>query len=370
MLPRLALIAASALLAILALDGCTHDSEQDRQSVDAVVYTIGLSTDPYGNSSPHGFGVVTGLRRGSLEKVEVREPGLGAFGGAEWLSAGLILVPRPAPPVHRPLLYLYDGKLERQGSAPIPGGAAYAWSTHFGLFAYEPPIPCRRKQPSLFDCYRASGELFVARVDGSDKREVTAGHLMGWTADGRIGFFKSYQRAIPRAIDLRTGETGPVLPGWKVELPIWSPDGRFVSAITGAGVVIADANGRVVQRIRSRLVISMIAWAPVGRRLAFTTSGFPDPHQLFVVDRPSARPRLLYVAPGWHFDWITWSPDGRRILLDDENWFRLHDERRGRWLLLWTDRSGRRRTLPRLGGRPLWCCPVNAFSAGGTIRNG
>jgi hypothetical protein len=361
-LSRVTLISANALLAILALSGCSHDSEQAHQSVDAVLYTIGLSTDPYGNSSPHGFGVVTGLRRGALEKVEVRQQGLGGFGGAEWLSRGVILVPRPAPPLHRPLLYRYDGKLERRGSAPIPGGAAFAWSPRLGLFVYEPPIPCRHKQRSLFDCYRASGRLFVARVDGSDKREVSAGHLMGWTADGRIGFFKSYQRAVPRAVDLGTGETGPVLPGWKVELPIWSPDGRFVAAITGAGVVIADASGRVVQTIRSRLVISMIAWAPVGRRLAFTTSGFPDPHQLFLVDRPSAKPRLLFVAGSWHFDWITWSPDGTRILLDDEN--------RGRWLLFRTDRSGSRRTLPRLGGRPLWCCPVNAFTAGGTIRNG
>jgi hypothetical protein len=371
-LSRVALISANALLAILALSGCTHGSKQARQPVDEVLYTIGLSTDPYGNSSPHGFGVVTGLRQGSFEKVEVRERGLGGFGGAEWLSPGLIIVPRPAPPLRRPLLYRYDGKLEPRGSAPIPGGSAYAWSPRLGLFAYEPAIPCKPHQRSLYNCYKASGLLFVAGVDGRDKREVTAGHLMGWTANGRIGFFRSYRRANPEAFDLDTGKIGPILPGWKVELPIWSPDGRFVAAITGAGVVIADANGRVVQTIRSRLVISMIAWAPVGRSLAFTTSGFPDPHQLFVVDRPSARPRLLYVAPGWHFDWITWSPDGRRILLDDENWFRLKDERRGRWLLLWTDRSGWRQTLRRLGGRPLWCCPENAFSAGGigTIRNG
>jgi hypothetical protein len=330
--------------------------------VDAVLYTIGFSTDPYGHSKPGGFGVVTGLRRGSFEKVEVHERRLGGFAGAEWLNPDLIVVPGPWPPLRRPRLYRYDGELERGGSAPIPGGAGYAWSARLGLFAYEPAIPCRPKQRSLFACYRASGELFVARADGTEKRKVTAGHLMGWTTDGRIGFFKSYQRATPRAIDLGGGETGPVLPGWKSELPIWSPDGRFAAAVTGAGVVIADANGRVVQTIRSRLVISMIAWAPVGRRLAFTTSGFPDPHQLFLVDRPSASPRLLFVADSWHFDWITWSPDGTRILLDDEN--------RDRWLLFRADRSGRRRALPRLGGRPLWCCPVNSFRAGSTIRNG
>jgi len=352
---------ALSFLAVLVLGGCTNDSQQGREAVDAVLYTIGLSSDPYGDSSPGGFGVVTGLRRGPLEKVEVRERGLAGFGGAEWLDPDLIVVPRPAPPLRRPVLFRYEGRLERRGSAPIPGGAGYAWSPRRGLFAYEPAIPCSRQQRSLYKCYRASGKLFVASEDGSDRREVLAGHLMGWTADGRIGFFRSYQRAIPRAFDLESGKSGPILPGWRVELPIWSPDGRFVAAIARTGVVIARADGRIVQTIPSRFVISMIAWSPVGRRLAFTTSGFPNPHQLFVVDWPAARARLLFVAGSWHFDWITWSPDGTRILLDDEN--------RQRWLLFHTDRSGRRRKLPRLGGQPLWCCPVNSFSAGGTIRN-
>jgi hypothetical protein len=351
----------AAVLAVLVLTGCAHGSKQAREPVDAVLYTIGLSTDPYGKSSPGGFGVATGLRRGPLRKVEVHERGLGGFGGAEWLDSGLILVARPAPPLRRPLLFGYDGELERRGSGPIPGGAGFAWSPRRGLFAYERAIPCDRKQRSLYKCYRASGELFVTQVNGSEQRKVTTGHLMGWTADGRIALFKSYQRAIPRAFDLEAGTTGQILPGWKVELPIWSPDGRFVAAIARPGVVIARADGRIVQAIHSRLVISMITWAPVGRRLAFTTSGFPDPHQLFVVDSPSAKPRLLYGRGAIHFDWVTWSPDGMRILLDDEN--------RGRWLLFRTDRSGKRRTLPRLGGRPLWCCPVNSYSAGGTIRN-
>jgi Tol biopolymer transport system component len=96
----------------------------------------------------------------------------------------------------------------------------------------------------------------------------------------------------------------------------------------------------------------MFAWSPVGHRLAYTTSGFPSPHQLFVLDTPAARPRPLFVTVR-HFDWVTWSPDARRLLVDDEH--------KNRWLLLST--TGRRsaRVLPRFGGRPLWCCPLNAF---------
>jgi len=356
-LPRVALILAAGAL---ALSGCSHGSHRPPPK-DAVVYSIGVSTDPYGNSAPAGFGVVTGLPKGHVTKVQVQGRGLGGFNGAEWLEAGRILVARHAPPLQRPYVYRYDGELHREGEAPIRSGDSYAWSPRKKLFAYEPPKPCRPNQPSLYGCYRQSGRISIVREDGSDRHEVIAGHLMGWTVDGRIAFFKSYQRATPRALDLATGKVASVLPGWKVALPIWTPDRRYAAAITNTGIVVARGDGRTVQTIHSPYVLSMIAWSPVADRLVYTTSGFPDPHQLFVVDRPGAKPRLLYHTGAVHFDWVTWSPDGRWLLLDEEH--------KHRWLLLRADHSGMRRPLPRLGGRPLWCCPVNAFSAGGDVRN-
>jgi WD40-like Beta Propeller Repeat len=345
--------AGAALLALLILAGCADEPSGKRRQTDAVLYTMGLSTDPYGESAPQGFGIATGVKDGRLKKVEVRAPGLGGFGGAEWLDLSTVVVPRPAPPLRRPLIYRYDDVLKRQGDAPIPGGANYDWSPVAKQFAYEPVMPCKPKQRSTYACYRAKGQLFTVAADGSSRRRFTRGHLMGWTGDGRIAFFRSYQRATPYAYDLKTRKTGPILPGWKVDLPVWSPDRRYAAALTGGGVLVSRSDGRPVQTIRSKLMLSMIAWSPRGRRLAYTTSGFPDPHQLFVLDSPTAKPRLLYATGGMHFDWITWSPDGQWLLLDEEH----HD----RWLLLRTDRSGARRILPRLGGRPLWCCPVNSF---------
>jgi len=97
----------------------------------------------------------------------------------------------------------------------------------------------------------------------------------------------------------------------------------------------------------------MFAWSPRGHRLAWTTSGFPTPYELFVLDDPNGEPRVLLAAER-HFDRIAWSPDGRRLLLDDEN--------AGRWLLI--PAAGRKRVekRARLGGRPYWCCPVNAYA--------
>ena len=349
-----------ALIAVLLLAGCAH-GHAFRPPRNAVLYTIGLSTDPYGNSRPRGFGVATGIVTGKLHTTEVRQRGLAAFNGAEWLSDGRIVVNRPAPPLRKPLLYRYGPTLEHMGSAPLPGGSAYAWSPKRRLFAYEPPRPCAARQKSLYSCYRGSRAISVVRADGSERRRVTTGHLMGWTSDGRVVFFRHYQRAIPEALDLRTMGTGPIVPGWRIDLPVWSPDHRYLAAVTGAGVVVARADGRRVQTIRSRFVLSMIAWSPVADRLAFTTSGFPDPHQLFVLDRPGGKPRLLYATGAVHFDWVTWSPDGRWLLLDEEH--------KHRWSLFRADRPGIRRTLSRLGGRPLWCCPVNSFGAGGTVRS-
>jgi dipeptidyl aminopeptidase/acylaminoacyl peptidase len=345
--------AGTALIALLIFTGCADDTEPTSSRTNAVLYTIGLSTDPYGESSPGGFGVATGVANGELEQVEVREGGLGSFGGAEWLDGGVIVVPLPTPPLRRPLIYRYDGELKPRGNAPVPPGANYEWSAEARLFAYEPVTPCKAGQRTTYACYRATGELFVVGADGSSRRRITRGHLMGWTADARIAFFRSYQRATPHAYDLRTRRTGPILPGWKVDLPVWSPDGRYTAALTGNGVRVSRGDGSTVQRIRSKLMISMVAWSPAANRLAFTTSGFPDPHQLFVLDTPSAKPRLLYKTGDMHFDWVTWSPDGEWLLLDEEH--------HNRWLLLRTDGSGARRTLPRLGGRPLWCCPVNTF---------
>jgi Tol biopolymer transport system component len=120
--------------------------------------------------------------------------------------------------------------------------------------------------------------------------------------------------------------------------------------------VVARADGTIIRLLTSPYIISMFAWSPVGHRLGWTTSGFPDPHQLFVLDGPRAEPRKVYVGGG-HFDWITWSPDGNRILLDREDGLNL-------WLVLDPDRQERPVALPRLGGAPLWCCPPNAFASG------
>ena len=107
--------------------------------------------------------------------------------------------------------------------------------------------------------------------------------------------------------------------------------------------------------VTSPYVISMFAWSPRGHRLAYTTSGSSEPHQLFLINTPHSTPQRLFQTTNRHFDWITWSPDNQWLLIDDEQ--------AGHWRLLSTVRPTNTRLLPRLGGRPLWCCPQNPYYA-------
>lgn len=356
---------------------------------DAVLYGIGLSTDPYGRSRPSGFGMATGLLEGNLRKAEVRERGLGWFPGPSWLDASRLLVPRRAPPFRPPLVFrVRAGRLERLGPAPVRRLELKAiWSPDGKLVATEPTmvVDCPKGAKPGLSCWRDSGVVYVARADGSGRREVARGHLGGWTPDGRL-LLTDERGEEYRALNPSTGRETAIVPRAAVARaarvrragvgrPVWSADRRYVAALAGvawpkrrgitATIVVARADGRVIRLITSRYIISMLAWSPRGYRLAWTTSGFPNPHELFVLDEPTKKPRKLFGTSDRHFDWINWSPDGRLLLLDDANFGFDPDRPRrppGLWRLLDVQGGGTFRTFPRLGGRPLWCCPVNSYA--------
>jgi Tol biopolymer transport system component len=112
------------------------------------------------------------------------------------------------------------------------------------------------------------------------------------------------------ALDLATGTRTPLITGPRVAAlagrrsasllgPVLSADGRYLAArasIVGVGeaILLARADGHPIRLLTSPYAVSMFAWSPAGHRLAYTTSGAPVPHQLLVVDRPTARPRLVF----------------------------------------------------------------------------
>lgn len=402
---KILLVPLACVAAVLTLSGCSLGHEGGAQSTDTgpaartstqpsglsttgadssspgmILFTIGLSTDPHTSAGePGGFGVVTGIATDSQRTAWVRNGDLGWFGGATWISNERILVAPNAPPLRPWLVYhVADDRLEALGRSPVPPrDLSQTWSPDGKLIGSEPIAPCRKHQRSLWSCYRGSGRIFLERADGSARRRIAEGHADGWTPNGELLVAPESSSFAYQALDIHSGQRRlPLSPkrvaaafGWSgVSLgpPRWSADQRYVAAqvsgtsqgspdVAGA-IVVARGNGDPIRLITSPYVISMFAWSPVGRHLAYTTSGFPTPHQLIVIDGVSSKPRILFTTSR-HFDWITWSPDARWLLLDDEH--------RNLWRLVPVTGPGGVREVPRLGGRPLWCCPSNSYAGAG-----
>ena len=208
---RTTTIAAAAVL--MAAASCSSSDERvtkpmSRHSGDVVLYSLGVSTDPYGSSSPAGFGVASRLGSKSERKREVPNRALGWFGGVEWIAGRRILVPRKAPPIRRPLVFAWrDGEIRRSGVSPVPAPSpGEAWSPDGRWIASEPVEPCKRRQRRLWECYRGSGEVYVQRADGSPRRRVALGHFDDWTPDGRLLITDRNGSAPWTALDVSSGK--------------------------------------------------------------------------------------------------------------------------------------------------------------------
>lgn len=330
----------------------------------AVLYGIGVSTDPHADRAvAAGVGVATAAPGGRLTHAEVHGSGLGW--DARWLRPGQVLVERPAGagPPSGWLLYRYaHDRLGLAGRFPLPSPVGN-WDRSAGgrLVAFQPVRRVRNLGLVSTD------RIMVQRADGSARRQVAVGTLAGWTPDGRLLYWPGPAPANAGtllALDLATGARTPLLSGARVAAlaerrrasllrPVFSADGRYLAARAsvvggpGEAIVLATAGGNPIRLLTSPYHISMFAWSPTGHRLAYTTSGSPVPHQLLVVDGPTARPRLVF-RQDLHVDWVTWSPDGRWLLVDNPPI--------SAWTLL-DAAAGEHLELPRLGGRPLWCCP-------------
>jgi len=215
-------------------------------SPEAVLYTRGVSTDPYGTSAADGFGVVTDVGTKSQRTIEARSRELG-IGGAAWIDDHRILVARKAPPLRRPLIYRFDGRTLRQlGPAPVPAlEPGPVWSPDGSRIASEPIEPCAKKQRTIWRCYRNSGRVLIRHSDGSSVRQVAVGCFNSWTPGGRLLVTDCNSNRPYAALDVRTGaRTVPLSPGRiaarfrlkkvGVAAPRWSADRRFMAAMIGA----------------------------------------------------------------------------------------------------------------------------------------
>jgi hypothetical protein len=175
-----------------------------------------------------------------------------------------------------------------------------------------------------------------------------------WTPDGRL-------LALPRSGGQRVMVDPATLQHESFEFPApaWAPDGRRFS------VNIARRDGRDLglgigrgRELRSRTwlgggqrFVETPTWSPDGRRVAVIVRGGGRHGErtadLIVIDAGTGLATVLAnrVSDSW---WVSWSPDGEWMLVDD--WTR------DRWLFVSAD-GETKLAYPWLGSSPRWCCP-------------
>jgi hypothetical protein len=274
---------------------------------------------------------------------------------------------------------LYPVSANRFGSpteAPIPRLADVTPSPDGHWIAFKPP-------KFLHNGYTDQAGMVIERTDGGDRWHLGSALPVAWMPNGDLVVQHPWsprsqtrnhlwivdpRTRASRRVPLSSSAIAAFIGATRVTLQrlVFSIDGRYLAVqvnptwpqgkskhrLTGV-LLIRVMDWKPIRAVFTPYAISMIGWSPVSDSLAFSTSGFPLPHQMILIARPRAAPRvLLESAP--HFDWFSWSPDGRWILVDNEE----VGPRSGEWLVLSISDPSTRAVLPRFGGMPTWCCPV------------
>jgi hypothetical protein len=214
--------------------------------------------------------------------------------------------------------------------------------------------------------YLSGHELWVVAGDGTGDH-LLAGHVERVAPAWRTGH--PYEVAYsPRrgTVAVRQADTGALLwsrpaPGAVTNLE-WSSDGRELVAVTRFGVRLYDPTGRTLETI-ALTPLATAALSPDGLTLALLRGGATQDVLLVRRHAVPRRVRTVFSAAGLRD--LTWSPDGRWLMLDwpvADEW--LFVRATGAPEILGVGAVGRQlgagRALPGLDG---WCCTADGGAA-------
>jgi Tol biopolymer transport system component/DNA-binding winged helix-turn-helix (wHTH) protein len=168
------------------------------------------------------------------------------------------------------------------------------------------------------------GQLWRSRVDGSERLQLTpegmSGGLPRWSPDGKqIVFMGTNFTTDWRAYLISSDGTGlrELVPGAESGYdPTWSADGKSIAlgfAIHGAtpsGIVIYDLETKKISPLRDSQHLFSPRWSPDGRYIAAITN---DSLKLMLFDRTSQQWQELASMP---IGYPSWSHDGQYIYFD------------------------------------------------------
>jgi Tol biopolymer transport system component len=199
-------------------------------------------------------------------------------------------------------------------------------------------------------------EIFVIDADGTNPRNLTKnpGNDWGpdWSPDGRTIVFNSDRDGLPMGgflVDADGSHLRRIATDAYVEYPAWSPDGTRIAFMGGESAAeydiwVVDVDGtNLVQITDSPGPDGWPAWSPDGNRIAFTSvrddcsmSDAPDcrgtgdigpHHDVWVVGADGTG--LARVTPEFG-QFVTWSPDGRYLLVTGYDLFVIRPDGSGR----------------------------------------
>ncbi len=248
-------------------------------------------------------------------------------------SAGRILISGPGGT----WIANADGSTRRLG-----GWSEASWSPH-GLFvavasgdrlaAVDPHGTVRwtLARPAVSDprwyspsgyrvAYLSAGTLRIVDGDGTDDRPLATGvaHVApAWRPGRPLGPFElAYVSAGGRVV-VRDGDTGRIL--WSRPSAVrprelmWSADGRRLLALSARTARIYAANGHLISKLALPAATAATdgALSPDGRTLALALGG----REVVVADADAAHPAMRQVLGVGGVEQLSWSPDGRWLLV-------------------------------------------------------
>ncbi len=121
-------------------------------------------------------------------------------------------------------------------------------------------------------------DLWLMDPDGSNPRQVTTLHSLGFSVYGR---------------------------------PAWSPDSKKIVFSNGVDIMIVNSDGTGLHTIVAGGLNREPAWSPDGSTIAYVSES--QNREIWLVDVTGANPRPLVAIPGVAVYQPAWAPDGSKI---------------------------------------------------------